>query len=106
MDTNPAHGAAALGLAQNFAALLALVTRGYLRSVLMHVLPGYDRSALVGFSLGGNLVLKYLGEEGAAAPVAGAVDLPETDRRLRLALRAGLETGRPPRAGGGSRDLT
>jgi predicted alpha/beta-fold hydrolase len=44
-----------------------------LRLVLDHVLSGYDRTALVGFSLGGNLVLKYLGEEGASATIAGAV---------------------------------
>lgn len=44
-----------------------------LREVLAHAMPGYDKTALVGFSLGGNLVLKYLGEEGAAAPVAGAM---------------------------------
>ena len=44
-----------------------------LREVLARVLPEYEKTVLVGFSLGGNLVLKYLGEEGAAAPVAGAV---------------------------------
>lgn len=45
-----------------------------LGEVVGHVqAAGYDHSALVGFSLGGNLVLKYLGEQGRAAPVAGAV---------------------------------
>lgn len=59
-----------------------------LREVLDHVLPRFERSALVGFSLGGNLVLKYLGEEGAAAPVAGAmaisvpVDLADACARI------------------------
>lgn len=32
--------------------------------VLAHASPGYEEIALVGFSLGGNLVLKYAGEEG------------------------------------------
>ena len=38
-----------------------------LETVVSHVLAhGYERIALVGFSLGGNLVLKYLGERGDA----------------------------------------
>jgi len=32
--------------------------------VVRHALPGYASAALVGFSLGGNLTLKYLGERG------------------------------------------
>jgi len=32
--------------------------------VVRHALPGYDKAALVGFSLGGNLTLKYVGERG------------------------------------------
>jgi predicted alpha/beta-fold hydrolase len=45
-----------------------------LRTVLGHT-ASYDQVALVGFSLGGNLVVKYLGEEGAAAAyrISGAV---------------------------------
>lgn len=40
-----------------------------LHTVLEHVAGGgaYERIALVGFSLGGNVILKYLGERGAAA---------------------------------------
>jgi predicted alpha/beta-fold hydrolase len=47
-----------------------------LRTVLDHVCGrGYRRVVLVGFSLGGNLVLKYLGEDpaGVRPEVAGAV---------------------------------
>lgn len=44
-----------------------------LDAVVRHALPRYDRVALVGFSLGGNMTLKYLGERGADAPVTGAV---------------------------------
>jgi len=51
---------------------------GDLRLVLDEVLKGgYEQAVLVGFSLGGNLVLKYLGEDPAAvpAPISGAVAL-------------------------------
>jgi predicted alpha/beta-fold hydrolase len=47
-----------------------------LACVVDHVLRrGYDTAALVGFSLGGNLTLKYLGERGGAvdARIRGAV---------------------------------
>jgi hypothetical protein len=47
-----------------------------LARVVDHVLAqGYEAAALVGFSLGGNLTLKYLGERGPdlPAPVRGAV---------------------------------
>ena len=47
-----------------------------LACVVDHVrAKGYDTIALVGFSLGGNLTLKYLGERGVTAPasVRGAV---------------------------------
>lgn len=44
-----------------------------LDAVVQHALQRYDEVALVGFSLGGNLTLKYLGEQGDAAPVARAV---------------------------------
>lgn len=41
-----------------------------LETVIQHILRGgnYRELALIGFSLGGNLVLKYLGEQGAAVP--------------------------------------
>jgi predicted alpha/beta-fold hydrolase len=40
-----------------------------LMSVIDHVhAQGYDETALVGFSLGGNLTLKYLGEQGSTLP--------------------------------------
>jgi predicted alpha/beta-fold hydrolase len=42
-------------------------------STVVERMRGYETIALVGFSLGGNLVLKYLGERGGAAPVARAV---------------------------------
>lgn len=38
-----------------------------LDAVVQHTAPAYDEVALVGFSLGGNLTLKYLGERGHAA---------------------------------------
>ncbi len=38
-----------------------------LATVIDQFLPVYDEVALVGFSLGGNLVLKYLGEQGASS---------------------------------------
>lgn len=44
-----------------------------LDAVLRRVAQDYETVALVGFSLGGNIVLKYLGERGAATPVAAAV---------------------------------
>ena len=44
-----------------------------LRLVVAHAARGYDRVALVGFSLGGNITLKYLGEAAAHAAVVGAV---------------------------------
>jgi predicted alpha/beta-fold hydrolase len=63
-----------------------------LAAVVDHVLaPGrYERAALVGFSLGGNLTLKYLGDLGPAADprLRGAVafsvpcDLAASSRRL------------------------
>lgn len=44
-----------------------------LDAVAQHARRSYDEVALVGFSLGGNLTLKYLGEQGADAPIARAV---------------------------------
>jgi len=37
-----------------------------LEAVIRHARPAYARLALIGFSLGGNVVLKYLGEQGKA----------------------------------------
>lgn len=54
---------------------------GDLRAVIEHAAPGYPQLALVGFSLGGNLTLKYLGEAPphpavrAAVAVSAPVDL-------------------------------
>jgi len=39
-----------------------------LQEVVQHSLKDYDSVSLVGFSLGGNLVLKYLGEKGESIP--------------------------------------
>jgi uncharacterized protein len=64
-----------------------------LREVLRHGLGGYPIAALVGFSLGGNVILKFLGEEPERVP--GAIrtavtfsvpcDLPTSAARLDLA---------------------
>ena len=63
---------------------------GDLRLVLAHGAAGYEAVGLVGFSLGGNVILKYLGENagGVEAKVKGAVafsvpcDLAASARRL------------------------
>ncbi len=65
---------------------------GELQLVLDHVLAttDYERIALVGFSLGGNLTLKYLGDQGAALDprICGSVcfsvpcDLASSARKL------------------------
>lgn len=44
-----------------------------LDAVVRHARNGYEGAGLVGFSLGGNLTLKYLGEMGEHAPVQAAV---------------------------------
>lgn len=44
-----------------------------LDAVVRRVRDAYETVALVGFSLGGNIVLKYLGERGHTAPVEAAV---------------------------------
>jgi predicted alpha/beta-fold hydrolase len=44
-----------------------------LSSVVTYAQNYYKRIFLIGFSLGGNLTLKYLGEQGAEAPVERAV---------------------------------
>jgi predicted alpha/beta-fold hydrolase len=44
-----------------------------LEAVVHRALADYDHVALVGFSLGGNMTLKYLGEQGGTAPVRRAV---------------------------------
>lgn len=55
-----------------------------LAAVIRHAAPGYQEVALVGFSLGGNLVLKYLGESAphpkvsAAVAISAPVDLHST----------------------------
>jgi len=46
-----------------------------LDAVVQRALADYDHVALVGFSLGGNMTLKYLGERGDTAPVDRAVAL-------------------------------
>ena len=46
-----------------------------LRAVIEHAAPRYARVALVGFSLGGNLTLKYLGEAPPHSAVACGVDI-------------------------------
>lgn len=63
-----------------------------LRTVITHVLQngGYKQLALIGFSLGGNVILRYLGEQGADArrKIAAAVtfsvpcDLAGSARRM------------------------
>ena len=59
-----------------------------LRAVVAHAGRGYGRVALVGFSLGGNIVLKAAGEGGLPGPVAAVaavsapVDLASSARRL------------------------
>ncbi|HRK15562.1 MAG TPA: alpha/beta fold hydrolase, partial [Prosthecobacter sp.] len=61
---------------------------GDLRHLITHAAPGYDSVALVGFSLGGNITLKYLGESPphpavrAAAAVSTPVDLASSARAL------------------------
>lgn len=46
---------------------------GDLRSIVEHVSKQYGQIALVGFSLGGNIVLKYLGEQPPHPAVCAAV---------------------------------
>jgi predicted alpha/beta-fold hydrolase len=59
-----------------------------LRFVIQHAASNYSRLALVGFSLGGNLILKYLGEAApsaaivAAAAISAPVDLAASARKL------------------------
>lgn len=59
-----------------------------LRAVIDHAAQRYSRIALIGFSLGGNLTLKYLGEAPphpgvvAGAAVSAPVDLAASARRL------------------------
>ena len=77
---------------------------GDLGTVIRHAARRYDRIALVGFSLGGNLTLKYMGERPphpsviAAVAVSAPVDLAASARALdrrrgnRLYLRRFLAT--------------
>ena len=59
-----------------------------LRLVIRHAAPAYSDLALLGFSLGGNLILKYLGEAApraaivAAAAISAPVDLAASARML------------------------
>ena len=46
---------------------------GDLATVVRRATGGYTRMALIGFSLGGNVTLKYLGERASPASVAAAV---------------------------------
>ena len=70
---------------------------GDLRTVLHLLVPRFPGRPLgaVGFSLGGNVLLKYLGEEGTAAPLAAAVaisvpfDLAAGARRLEKGVSRG-----------------
>ena len=61
---------------------------GDLRQVVEHAARGYERMALVGFSLGGNMALKYAGEEvphpavGAVVAISAPVDLASSARAL------------------------
>ncbi len=61
---------------------------GDLRAVVAHAAARHARIALVGFSLGGNVTLKYLGEAAphpaviAGAAIDAAVDLASCARRL------------------------
>lgn len=61
---------------------------GDLGAVIAHAAAGYASIALVGFSLGGNVILKYLGEGKVHASVVGGaaicapVDLASSARKL------------------------
>ncbi|MFM7329982.1 MAG: YheT family hydrolase, partial [Bacteroidota bacterium] len=47
---------------------------GDLEAIINHFAPSYSQTRLVGFSLGGNLILKYLGEQPErSALISGAV---------------------------------
>jgi predicted alpha/beta-fold hydrolase len=77
---------------------------GDLSSVIRHAAASYERIALIGFSLGGNVTLKYLGEAPshpaviAAAAISTPVDLASSARALdqrrtnRIYLRHFLRT--------------
>ena len=62
-----------------------------MRAVLNSIRGQFDEIHAVGFSLGGNLILKYLGEEGAASHISRAVavsvpcDLAESAYKLATA---------------------
>lgn len=61
---------------------------GDIREVIAHAASTYDRLVLIGFSLGGNVTLKYLGEAPphpkivAAAAISVPVDLTSSARKL------------------------
>lgn len=58
-----------------------------LATVISHALAGqrYDRLTLVGFSVGGNITLKYLGEAGSGTP-------PELSRAVTLSVPVDLKS--------------
>jgi predicted alpha/beta-fold hydrolase len=77
---------------------------GDLGAVIAHAAPGYAQLALVGFSLGGNITLKYVGEAAphaaivAAAAISTPIDLAasarwmDRERRNRIYLRRFLKS--------------
>ncbi len=77
---------------------------GDLAAVITHAAAGYEHLALIGFSLGGNMTLKYLGEApphpaiAAAVAISAPVDLAASARMLdqrrgnRIYLRRFLKT--------------
>ena len=77
---------------------------GDLGSVVRHAAASYDRIALIGFSLGGNVTLKYLGEAPpptavqAAVAISAPVDLTSSAQALdgrrsnRIYVRRFLQT--------------
>ena len=71
-----------------------------LRAVIDHVAPRYPRIALIGFSLGGNLTLKYLGEAPPHSAVVGGaaisapIDLAASAHKLDTSLGNRIYLGR------------
>ena len=63
-------------------------------TVIAHVRARFPRAALaaVGYSLGGNVLLKYLGERGPESPLtcAGAVSVPYDLKRCAESIQQGL----------------
>lgn len=69
---------------------------GDLQTVIDHITPHYDHIHLVGFSLGGNVTLKYVGEKGASIPkivrsavaISVPVDLLDSSTELEKRLNS------------------